>query len=511
MSPATPRPSIDSLGPAASENRLFEHVPAVSVNRRQIFGLGAGFAAAAAFPGLVQARPSTSSTPYFVTNHYRPTQREVTATTLDVQGTIPSSISGVYVRNGHNPKPGSAPPYWFAGSGMLHGVRLSGGRAQWYRNRFVDTPALHGAPYMRKDHTVDLTASAAATSIYAHAGRVFALQEVNLPFLIGPELQTLGVFDFQGRLKAPMTAHPKIDLHTGEMLFFSYGPTPPNLTYHRVSPEGVLTHSEVVPGAGPSIMHDFAITENWIIFLDASVVFDQDSKLSFPYRWDDRYQAKVGVMPRDRSKGPVRWIPVDPFFYFHIANAWEEADGTLRMESTHYDRPAWDRFAKWLMSLPGHPAWLVQGDKFVRWTVDPARGVARPEVRSDIAADFPTINQRHLGRRTRYTYAEAFPGGALKRNALIKIDGQSGAVAVREFPAGQQPEEPWFVPDPHGSAEDDGWLFSYVSDVRTGRSVLQILDASAFTSSPVATIGIPGWVPAGVHGSWLDDAMTAQR
>lgn len=480
-----------------------------SLTRRELIVTGAAALAAAAWAASTQAeqRPGKPA-PDFVQGHYRQQLSELTLDQLDVTGAIPSTISGVYMRNGHNPKPELVPPYWFGGNGMLHGVRISGGRAHWYRNRWVQTPALSGAPLMRKDGSIDLTASAAATSVYAHAGRIYALQEVNLPFLVSPDLATLGPFDFDGQLKAPMTAHPKIDPNTGEMLFISYGPKPPFLSYFRVSPEGVLTHQEPVPGSGPSIMHDFAITPNHVIFFDPSVVFDPKSKLSFPYRWDDNYQAKVGVMPRDRTKGPVKWYPADPYFFFHIANAWEDADGTIKLESTFYDKAAWDRFAKWLMSLPGHPPWLVQGDKFARWTVDPRDGTVTREARTDISNDFPTINQNLLGRRTRYTYAEAFPGsGGLKLNALIKIDGQTGNVALREYPDGQQPEEPWFVPDPNGSAEDDGWLFSYVSDVRTGRSRLEIIDAKGFTGRPTAIVSLPSWVPAGVHGSWIDDKV----
>lgn len=448
----------------------------------------------------------TVETPIFTMGHYQQQLNELTSTHLEVEGAIPAELSGHYFRNGHNPKPDLVPPYWFGGNGMIHGVRIKGGRAEWYRNRFVRTPALEGKPLYRSDGSVDLTASAAATSVYAHAGRIYALQEVNLPFLVGPELQTLGPFDFGGKLKQPMTAHPKVDPRTGEQLFISYGPEKPHLTYFRVSPEGDLTHIEPIDSAGPSIMHDFAITPNHVIFFDPSVVFDPDSPVPFPYRWDDDYQARIGVLPRDRSLGPIKWIPVDPFFYFHISNAWEEADGIVKVESTYYDQKAWSKFSKWLMSLPGHPQWLVQGDKFARWTIDLDAETAEPEMRADISYDFPTINQERLGLRNRYTYAEAFPGGGLDRNALIKVDGQTGNVAVREFPEGQQPEEPWFVPDPSGTEEDHGWLFSYVSDVNTQRSALYILDASSFTGRPTAIIHLPEWVPAGVHGSWIDDA-----
>ncbi len=457
-------------------------------------------------PPVARAQ-ETAEAKVFLRDHYTPTLTELRVERLHVRGAIPPSLSGRYIRNGHNPPAGHEPPYWFEGNGMLHGVRLKDGRAEWYRNRFVKTPALSGAKTFREDGSVDLTASAAATSVYAHAGRILALQEVNLPFLVGPELQTLGVFDFGGRLKAPMTAHPKIDPRTGEMLFISYGIQDPHLTYFRVSPEGELTHVEPVPGAGSSIMHDFAVTDNFVIFLDPSVVFDPESKLPFPYKWDDRYQAKVGVMPRDRSKGPVQWIPVDPNFYFHISNAWEEPDGTLRMEATYYEEQAWSRFSKWLMSMPGHGHYIVEGDKLARWHIDPSAGTAKVEIRSDISADFPTINQIYMGRKNRYTYASAFPNGVLKRNALVKYDGQTGRVDVREFPEGQMPEEPWFVADAQGTEEDHGWLFSYVGDLSTKRGALHILDASDIKAKQTAVIEIPGWIPAGVHGSWIDDAV----
>jgi carotenoid cleavage dioxygenase len=478
------------------------------LGRREVLKLSAVLAGTAPFASAFPILDAfAADKPVFVTGHYTPTQQELTVSELRVEGAIPPELAGRYIRNGHNPKPELVPPYWFEGNGMLHGVRIKNGRAEWYRNRFVQTPALRGAKTFGEDGSMDLTASAAATSVYAHAGRIYVLQEVNLPYLVSPELQTLGVFDFGGKLKAPMTAHPKIDRATGEMLFISYGPVEPHLTFFRVSPKGDLTHSEVVAGAGPSIMHDFAITPNYVLFLDPSVVFDPKNGLPFPYEWDDKYQAKIGVLPRDRSKGPVRWISVDPNFYFHISNAWEEPDGTLRMEATYYDRNAWERFGKWLMSLPGHSHYIVDGAKWARWHIDPAAGTAKAEIRNEISADFPTINQTMLGRRNRYTYASAFPGGPIKRNALVKYDGVSGAVTVREFPEGQMPEEPWFVPAGMGGAEDEGWLFSFVGDLKKMRGALFILDASDITKAPAAIIEIPGWIPAGVHGSWVDDKV----
>ena len=81
---------------------------------------------------------SALSQHYFEGN-YRPLREEVTVTELAVTGTIPDHLDGRYVRNGPNPvvDPDQAAYDFFLGAGMVHGVRIRDGRAEWYRNRWV--------------------------------------------------------------------------------------------------------------------------------------------------------------------------------------------------------------------------------------------------------------------------------------------------------------------------------------------------------------------------------------
>src|SRR5919201_79496 len=72
-------------------------------------------------------------------SYFVPVPDEITAHDLPVAGTLPPQLSGLYLRNGPTPPPGSAPRMFVAGAGMVHGVRLEAGRARWYRNRFVKT------------------------------------------------------------------------------------------------------------------------------------------------------------------------------------------------------------------------------------------------------------------------------------------------------------------------------------------------------------------------------------
>ena len=85
------------------------------------------------------AEQETINQPWFLRGNWRPIQQERTETQLVVHGNIPSDLRGVYLRTGPNPKSGTG-EHWFLGDGMVHGIRLSDGKAQWYKNRFLQTP-----------------------------------------------------------------------------------------------------------------------------------------------------------------------------------------------------------------------------------------------------------------------------------------------------------------------------------------------------------------------------------
>jgi len=489
-------------------------------NRREVLRLASGLAAGAVASSMLTFEALATSgagsdgaapgeMPVFLRGHFRPVTEENTATTLTVRGSIPSALSGRYFRNGHNPKEGINPGAWFYGSGMIHGLRLTNGRAEWYRNRWVRTPALDGAPLFRDDGTMDLTASAAGTSVIAHAGRILALQEVNLPFEMTPELETVGAYDFGGALKTMMTAHPKTDPRTGELLFFGNSPLSPHLTYHVASAEGDISHSEVIEGPGPSIIHDFAITPNYVIWFDSSVVLDLSLGLPFPYGWNRDYPARIGVMPRNRSKGGVTWIEVDPYYTLHFSNAWEDADGRIIVESPYFDETSWGITSDFINNTATHGDLPANGSRHARWTIDPTAKTARMDVLDDLTVEFPTINLGLTGVQNRYVYMVGFPGAGAEGFSVVKYDGETGRRALFLCPAGVMPGEPCFVPDAAGSAEDDGWLLTYVNDVRSGAAELWILNAGDLSQPPVAAIEIPWWVPAGVHGSWIDDKAIA--
>src|SRR6202035_3414346 len=174
--------------------------------------------------GAYRRRMSTTaeSQPFFLSGNYAPVTEEVTAESLPVTGAIPSDLSGRFLRDGPNPATGTS-GHWFLGDGMLHGVELGDGAAHWYRNRYVRTKALAGDGVFVDDQGhVDLTVGVANTHVVEHAGRILALVESSLPWEVTPELDTVGCYDFDGRLTTAMTAHPKLDPVNGELHFFGY-------------------------------------------------------------------------------------------------------------------------------------------------------------------------------------------------------------------------------------------------------------------------------------------------
>ena len=65
---------------------------------------------------------------------FAPVDQEVTEYDLKVTGTIPAELEdGRLLRVGPNPvDPQDPVTYnWFTGNGMVHGVRISGGKAEW--------------------------------------------------------------------------------------------------------------------------------------------------------------------------------------------------------------------------------------------------------------------------------------------------------------------------------------------------------------------------------------------
>ncbi|WP_107654973.1 carotenoid oxygenase family protein [Nocardia suismassiliense] len=432
----------------------------------------------------------TTSVPH-LTGNYAPVTDELTTYDLPVTGQLPPELTGWYLRNGPNPQAATS-HHWFAGDGMVHGVRIENGRAVSYRNRWVRTTTFtDDARIYDEFGNHDLTAGVANTHVVRHAGRTLALVESSLPYELTSDLDTVGAYDFDGRLGTAMTAHPKTCPVTGELHFFGYElTTPPFLTYHRADADGNLLLSRAIEVPAPTMQHDFNLTAEHVVFMDLPVVFDLAeavARTGMPFRWSDSYQARLGVLRRDDPHGEVRWFPIEPCYVFHTLNA--------------YDEPG--KIVLYVMRYP--QLWRSETHTFDkstlwRWTIDLAAGTVAEEQLDDRVAEFPRVDDRLVGSNARFGHTAV----ADESGALLRYDLHTGSSTAHEFGPGRIPGEAVFAPadeNPGG----DGYLMTFVYDAATDRSDLTILDATDLAAAPVATIHLPQRVPFGFHGSWLAD------
>ncbi|HYS39551.1 MAG TPA: carotenoid oxygenase family protein [Pseudonocardiaceae bacterium] len=456
---------------------------------------------------------TTTSVPYYLAGEMAPVPDEIDAVDLEVTGKLPPELSGRYFRNGPNPLPGTDPGHGFLGQGMLHGVHIHDGKAQWYRNRWVHTPMMDGIRPDRSDPTSALANNVSNTSVIHHAGKILSLVENGFPWEITKELDSVGPWDFNGKLTTAMTAHPKLDPATGELFFFGTGVRPPYLTYHRLNAAGELVRSVAITVPGPTMMHDFAITENHILWLDLPVVFDLALTRTpgMPYRWSDEYGARIGVMPRDGGDADVTWIDVEPGYAFHVANAHEDASGKILLDAVRYDPAAFDR----VWTDLGGTAALSQalasgrdsGGHLHRWVLDTIAGTVSEQCLDDVPVEYPTVNNERTGHNSRLVYAISTPVLIDTENppSIVKYDTEDGGKDAYLLGAHWVPGEAEFVPAPGGTREDDGWLVSIVTHDCANVAALVVIDAGDVAAGPVATVQLPRRVPIGFHGTWIPD------
>ncbi|MEU4510254.1 carotenoid oxygenase family protein [Nonomuraea wenchangensis] len=444
---------------------------------------------------------------------FAPVTEEITAFDLEVTGRIPAVFNGRFLRNGPNPLSLDDPhaSHLFLGEGMVHGVRLRDGRAEWYRNRWVrsaDVARRLGEP-VRPGPVHAGMDFAPNTHVIGLAGRTFATVEAGaLPYELSYELETIGSCDFGGGLPGGFAAHTHADPGTGELHAVAYFFGWDHHQHLVLGPDGTVRQVRDIPIADAPMLHDFALTERYVVLYDLPVTFSMEHAQKgtpLPYAWNEAHGARVGLLPR--AGGETRWFDVEPCWVFHTVNAYDDGDEVV-VDVIRYPK----RFVDARLDAGGAPT-------LDRWRVDPASGKVSQTRLDDRSQEFPRIDERRTGLPHRYGYTAAarelndivsphdtgledLPDEAFD-NTLIKHDLVRGTQEARQFGRGAYVGEPVFVPE--GEAEDDGYVMTLVNDPDRGAADLVIVSARDFTGEPVATVHLPARVPLGFHGSWIAD------
>ncbi|SES76218.1 carotenoid oxygenase family protein [Nonomuraea wenchangensis] len=444
---------------------------------------------------------------------FAPVTEEITAFDLEVTGRIPAVFNGRFLRNGPNPLSLDDPhaSHLFLGEGMVHGVRLRDGRAEWYRNRWVRSAEVArrlGEP-VRPGPVHGGMDFAPNTHVIGLAGRTFATVEAGaLPYELSYELETIGSCDFGGGLPGGFAAHTHADPVTGELHAMAYFFGWDHHQHLVLGPDGTVRQVRDIPIADAPMLHDFALTERYVVLYDLPVTFSMEHAQKgapLPYAWNEAHGARLGLLPR--AGGETRWFDVEPCWVFHTVNAYDDGDEVV-VDVIRYPK----RFVDARLDAGGAPT-------LDRWRIDTVSGKVSQTRLDDRSQEFPRIDERRTGLPHRYGYTAAarelndivsphdteledLPDEAFD-NTLIKHDLVRGTQEARQFGRGAYVGEPVFVPE--GEAEDDGYVMTLVNNPDRGAADLVIVSARDFTGEPVATVHLPARVPLGFHGSWIAD------
>jgi len=435
----------------------------------------------------------------FTTGPFAPVREEATITDLRVIGEIPHELAGRYVRNGPNPLgPVGRDHHWFLGEGMLHGIRLRDGKAEWYRNRAVRA-GLVPASLGEKDpggpkgfKGVDMAPN---TNVLVLGGRTYATVEGGInPVEFDFDLDTISRSDFGGVLTNGFTAHARKCPETGEHHAMIYNFAAPGKTHYlRLSGDGAVLNRITLRLAGATLVHDMVITRRHALIFDLNLGMSIPKLLQrkFVPTFNPRRPGRVGVVPIDGSARDVRWFEVDPCFIFHAMNA-HEAAGAILVDVCRYEGA--DAGAD---ALGGHAT-------LDRWRLDLSGGSARvrEERLDDVGQEFPRVNDEVIGRPYRYGYAI----GTGSNGRILKRDFRTGSTEFQAVDYGI-PGEFTFVPRAGATAEDDGWLMGFVTHAGGNASTFLILNAADMSGEPAARIEVPRRIPLGFHGAYIPDSQ----
>ena len=434
---------------------------------------------------------------------------------LKITGEIPKGLGGAYYRNGPNPQFEPRGEYhWFGGDGMIHGFFVEDGKVR-YRNRYVRTHkyltehaagrslfGTFGNPMETDPSVLGQDSGVANTNIVWHAGKLLALEEGHKPTEMDPvTLETKGYVDqYAGRV----TAHPKTDPETGEMVWFGYSvgdmPFSKTVSYGVTDPTGKVVRRDNFEAPYSSMVHDFLVTRNYALFPILPLTGDLQRVMSGgpAYAWEPEKGAFVGVMKRDASVDTVRWFQIEPNYVFHPMNAWEEGD-LIHADVMEY--PQAPLFPNADGSIGNNTAATL-----VRWTFDLAgdTDVIKRTRLDDMAGEFPRFDERHAGLAYRHGWfaANSRKPGEVRFNAIAHVDHKTGKRVTYDLPGSDSAGEPVFVPRTANADEGDGWVIATIFRGNEDRADLAVFDAADIAAGPVGTASVPRRVPFGFHGNW---------
>jgi carotenoid cleavage dioxygenase-like enzyme len=431
-----------------------------------------------------------------------------------LHGRAPAGLSGTLFRNGPAKfhRPGGSALHWFDGDGMVRAFRIDEGEAS-LAARFLDTPkrradtaangvvsAGFGTPHRKGGRGANNDdVNPANISVMQAGGEMWALWETGSPMAFDPvTLETRGFKTLRPDLAhMPFLAHPRVE--PGGRVW-NLGVFGQKAIVWRLAPDGSLEAADPIALPRASYIHDFTATERHLVIVLQPWIQD---RFAMPFMDSLSWRPDLGtqILVVDKADFSRRRIFEAPsFFFFHLGDAWEEADGTIRFDAAIDKDPAF--------AVEGAAALIVGRDI---GAADSAMALVtlRPNgsadvVRTGLTGEFPRTDPRFAGRLRRRTVhltrgADSHP----LMQAVAVTDWTSGKSEIHDFGPGHIVEEMVFVPRPGGAAEFDGWLVGTTINLTARRTELHLFDAGRVAAGPLVSWAADLALPVTFHGVFV--------
>lgn len=467
--------------------------------------------AGAAAAGALAAAPSafaSDAAAWSLGVENAPAEGYAPAAMRRVHGRAPRGLEGSLYRNG----PGwfryanSATGHWFDGDGFIQRFAIHDGQAR-HSGRFADTlkrrvemqrqeiifpgfgtAGRPGAPVQSPDDM-----NAANTSVMMAGGELWALWEGGSPTRMNPDtLDTIGVRPFRDDLAAmPFTAHPKVEPNGRIWNIGVYGR---RVIIWRLAPNGVLEDAQVIDVGTSSYLHDWAVTERFLIIpLQPWIHERMAAPLVEGYVWREDQPFRVLVLDKnDYSNRRMYELPA--MFFFHTGDAWEDRDGTIRFDlcvsaNAHFvSEQARTMIHQNVAETPSAELVLA---------VLHADGRAELQ-RSGLHGEFPQTDRRRQGLARDLVVI----ANDREVSTLSMMNWRTGAQESFNFGAGQMVQEHLFVPKGSSGGERDAWLVGVTLNAGARATEMHVFDAARVSDGPVVTWRSRYAAPLGFHGTW---------
>jgi carotenoid cleavage dioxygenase len=253
-----------------------------------------------------------------------------------------------------------------------------------------------------------------------------------------------------------------------------------------------------------------AVTENYSILMDLPLYADAEVFAGGRHKliFDRDLPARFAVIPRYGNTADVRWFEAEPCYVYHSINAWEHGDEiVMDLCRTRQPQPPARPFTGPLESVLEY---LRLDAQWYRYRFDLRTGATSEGPLDDLNVEFPVINTAFLGRPSRYSYNVAIENSYTTLfDGIVKYDDVTGAGTRYDFGPGRWGSEAPFAARPGATAEDNGYLMSFVYDEGDGHSECVIIDAASM--SEVGRVLIPQRVPNGFHACWIPQEQLDSR